>query len=67
MKLNAQTNTRHTIRPLSVFTFCGRPIVEARETYHLLTQDLPLCEACKRAHERAAQALTKGDRRRSLG
>lgn len=64
MNLNAQTNTRHKIRPLSVFTFCGRPIATPSHAYQLLTKDLPPCPACKRAHERAA--LTHGGTHRRL-
>ncbi len=63
MNLNTQTNTRHRIRPLSVFTFCGQPIAASSDTYHLLTKDLPPCPECKRARERAALALSGRHRR----
>ncbi len=63
MNLSTRTNTRHKIRPLSVFTFCGQPIAAPSHAYHLLTKDLPPCLVCQRAHERAAQVLGKRHRK----
>jgi hypothetical protein len=64
MTLRTQTTTRHRIRPLSVFTFCGQPIAAPHDEYHLLTKDLPPCPECKRARDKAA--LTLGGRQRRL-
>jgi hypothetical protein len=58
------TQIRHRIRPLSVFSFCGQPIVAPRDEYHLTTKDLPPCAECQRARERAQQML--GGRHRRL-
>lgn len=58
-----QTNTRHRIRPLNVFTFCGQPIAATRDEYHLLTKYLPACLACKRAQDRAVLSLDRRHRR----
>jgi hypothetical protein len=63
MTLHTQTNTRHRIRPLNVFTFCGQPIAAARDEYNLLTKNLPACPACKRAHDRAALSVDRRHRR----
>jgi hypothetical protein len=52
--LQLQTYVRHSIRPLSVFSFCGQPIAVPLGQYHLATKDLPPCPECKRAREKAA-------------
>jgi hypothetical protein len=53
----SQTNVRHSIRPLNVFSFCGQPIAAPRDEYYPATRDLPPCPACKRARDRAALVL----------
>ena len=61
---NSSTNRiRHSIRPLSVFSFCGQPIAAPRDEYHLSTKDLPPCTECQRARERAQQMLGGKHRR----
>jgi len=57
------TRIRHSIRPLSVFSFCGQPIAAPRDEYHVTTKDLPLCTECQRARERAQQILGGKHRR----
>jgi hypothetical protein len=64
MTQTSATPIRHSIRPLSVFSFCGQPIVAPRDEYHLATKDLPPCTECQRARERAQQVL--GGRHRRL-
>jgi hypothetical protein len=54
--MTSQTNVRHSIRPLNVFSFCGQPIAAPRE-YYPATRDLPACPQCKRALSQAALAL----------
>ncbi len=63
MPRNSTTRIRHSIRPLSVFSFCGRPITAPRDEYYLSTKDLPPCAACQRARERAQQMLSGKHRR----
>jgi hypothetical protein len=63
MTLRTQTKTRHRMRPLNAFTFCGQPVAAARDEYHLLTKDLPACPACERAHDRAALSLDRRHRK----
>ena len=65
MPRNSPTRIRHSIRPLSVFSFCGRPIAAPRDQYYLSTKDLPPCRECQRARERAQQML-RGKHRRLL-
>ena len=61
---NSSTNRiRHSIRPLSVFSFCGQPIAAPRDEYHMSTKDLPPCTECQRARERAQQMLGGKHRR----
>jgi hypothetical protein len=57
------TRIRHSIRPLSVFSFCGQPIAASRDEYHVTTKDLPPCTECQRARERAQQILGGKHRR----
>ena len=54
---------RHSIRPLSVFSFCGQPIAAPRDEYHVSTKDLPPCTECRRARDRAQQILGGKHRR----
>ena len=42
-------DVRHSIRPLSVFSFCGQPMAALRDEYQLTTKDLQPCPECKRA------------------
>ena len=60
---NVATRIRHSIRPLSVFSFCGQPIAASRDEYHVATKDLPPCTECQRARERAQQRLGGKHRR----
>ena len=55
--MTSQTNVRHSIRPLNVFSFCGQPIAAPRDEYYPATRDLPPCPQCKRARDQAALAL----------
>jgi hypothetical protein len=64
MTQNLSTRVRHSIRPLSVFSFCGQPIAAPRDEYHLATKGLPPCMECQRARDRAQQML--GGRHRRL-
>jgi hypothetical protein len=64
MTRNSTNRIRHTIRPLSVFSFCGQAIATPREEYLLATKGLPPCAECQRARERAQQTL--GGRHRRL-
>ena len=57
------TRIRHSIRPLSVFSFCGQPIAAPRDEYHMETKGLPLCTECQRARERAQQMVGGKHRR----
>ncbi len=57
----SQTNVRHAIRPLSVFSFCGQ-FIAAPYDHHAAPKDLPLCPDCKRYRDKAA--LLFGGRRR---
>jgi hypothetical protein len=63
MTHNALNRIRHSIRPLSVFSFCGQPIAAPRDEYHVSTKDLPPCTECQRARERAQQMLGGKHRR----
>jgi hypothetical protein len=63
MTQNSSTRVRHTIRPLSVFSFCGQPIAAPRGEYHLATKGLPPCTECQRARDRAQQMLGGKHRR----
>jgi hypothetical protein len=63
MTQHSTTRIRHSIRPLSVFTFCGQPIAAPLDEYHQATKDLPVCTECQRARERALQALAGKHRR----
>jgi hypothetical protein len=63
MPRNLQDRIRHSIRPLSIFSFCGQPIAAPRDEYLLSTKDLPPCEECQRARERAQQMLGGKHRR----
>ena len=63
MAHNSQTRIRHSIRPLSVFTFCGRPIATPREEYNVATKSLPPCAECQRARDKAQQLLGGKHRR----
>jgi hypothetical protein len=63
MTRNSQTRIRHTIRPLSVFSFCGQRIAAPRDEYHTETKDLPPCPECQRARDRAQQMLGGKHRR----
>jgi hypothetical protein len=65
MTPSTETNFRHNIRPLSIFSFCGQPIVRRRDEYQLATKELPPCPECKRARDKAALAL--GGKYRRLG
>jgi hypothetical protein len=47
------TDVRHSIRPLSVFSFCGQPMAALRDEYQLTTKDLPPCPECRRARDKA--------------
>ncbi len=60
--MSGEMRIRHSLRPLSVFSFCGQAIAAARGEYQLATKDLPACEECRRARERAEEML--GGRRR---
>ena len=51
----APQEVRHSLRPLSVYSFCGWPIAESRGGYFESSKDLPLCGECKRARDRAWQ------------
>ena len=64
MTQDSAIRIRHHIRPLSVFSFCGQPIVAPRDEYHLITKDLPPCTECQRARDKAQQLL--GGRHRRL-
>lgn len=64
MTRNSTTRIRHSIRPLSVFSYCGLRIAAPREEYYSETKDLPLCSECQRARDRAQQLL--GGRHRRL-
>ena len=55
---------RHRIRPMSAFSFCGRPIVAPRDEYNLAAKDLPPCAECLLAHDKAQRLL--GGRHRRL-
>jgi hypothetical protein len=57
--MTSQTNVRHSIRPLNVFSFCGQPIGAPRDEYFPATRDLPPCPECKRAREQVALALAR--------
>ena len=63
MTPHTQTNIRHSIRPLSVFSFCGEPIVRPRDEYRLETKELPQCPECKRVRDRLLLALNGKHRR----
>jgi hypothetical protein len=63
MTSNSLNQIRHSIRPLSVFSFCGQPIAAPREEYHQTTKGLPPCMECERARERARQMLGGKHRR----
>lgn len=63
MANSSPSRIRHSIRPLSVFSFCGQPIAAPRDEYHLSTKDLPPCSECQRARERAQQMLGGKHRR----
>ena len=63
MANSSPNRIRHSIRPLSVFSFCGQPIAAPRDEYHLTTKDLPPCTECQRARERAQQMLGGKHRR----
>jgi hypothetical protein len=63
MTQNSSTRVRHTIRPLSVFSFCGQPIAAPRDEYHMATKGLPPCTECRRARDRAQQMLGGKHRR----
>jgi len=54
---------RHSVRPLSVFTFCGETLAAPRDEYHERTKDLQPCPECKRARDEA-EAVLGGKRRR---
>jgi hypothetical protein len=55
--MTSQTNVRHSIRPLNVFSFCGQPIAAPRHEYYPATRDLPACPQCKRARDQVALVL----------
>ena len=55
--MTSQTDVRHSMRPLNVFSFCGQPIAAPRDEYYPATRDLPPCPECKRARSQAALAL----------
>jgi hypothetical protein len=55
--MTSQTNVRHSIRPLNVFSFCGQFIAAPRDQYFPATRNLPLCPECKRARDQAALVL----------
>ena len=57
--MTPQTNVRHSIRPLNVFSFCGQPIAAPRDQYYPATRDLPPCPECQRARDRFALALAE--------
>ena len=57
------SQVRHSMRPLSVFSYCGQPIAAPRDEYHMATKDLPPCAECLRARKRAQQ-MTGGKHRR---
>ena len=63
MANSSPNRIRHSIRPLSVFSFCGQPIAAPRDEYHMSTKDLPPCTECQRARERAQQMLGGKHRR----
>ena len=63
MANSSPSRIRHSIRPLSVFSFCGQPIAAPRDEYHTSTKDLPPCAECQRARERAQQMLGGKHRR----
>ena len=63
MPVRQRTMVRHCIRPLNVFSFCGEPITDPIAEYHLLTRNLPLCPACKRARDNAVIALGRKTRK----
>jgi hypothetical protein len=58
-------NFRHTLRPLSLFTFCGEAIAARGDEYQRLTRDLPLCPECRRVRDEALKAIA-GKRRRMI-
>jgi hypothetical protein len=65
--MTLQTNVRHSLRPLNVFSFCGQPIAAPRDQYYRATRNLPPCPECKRARNQAAlvlAGLTSKDRAR---
>jgi hypothetical protein len=56
--MTSQTNVRHSLRPLNVFSFCGQPIAAPRNQYYPETRDLPPCPECQRARDQIVLALT---------
>ena len=63
MTHSSATRIRHSIRPLSVFSFCGQPITASRDQYCLSTKGMPPCPECERARERAQRMLAGKHRR----
>ncbi len=59
----SQTDVRHVVRPLSVFSFCGQIVGGPGDERQRATKDLPLCPECKRYRDKAA--LLFGGRRRT--
>jgi hypothetical protein len=57
MTTQTQLQCRHSLRPLSVFSFCGQPIAAPREEYVRTTRNLPPCLDCQNARNRAARTL----------
>ena len=55
--MTSHTDVRHSIRPLNVFSYCGRPIAAPRDQYYPATRDLPPCPECKRARAQTALVL----------
>jgi hypothetical protein len=63
MSAPSPIRVRHSLRPLSVFSFCGETIATARDEYRSLTKDLPPCPECKRARDNASLVLGGKNRR----
>jgi hypothetical protein len=57
MTTQTQLQCRHSLRPLSVFAFCGQPIAAPRSEYIRTTRNLPPCPDCQNARNRAARIL----------
>jgi len=57
---------RHTVRPLSLFTFCGETIGAPREEYQQVNRNLPPCPECRRVRDEALMLLGGKRRRMSI-